>query len=108
MNQIQNLFGSLEIGIWILFVICYLVLGIFSIQGLNCTWLSYKTFSMYFWDTTIETVSKLFGDASSKKRDLCTTTLSDHYELFGVPIRAKRTAHVSGQILNCLRSLGRV
>jgi hypothetical protein len=27
----QILFGSLELGIWILFVICYLVLGIFSV-----------------------------------------------------------------------------
>jgi hypothetical protein len=50
MNQIPNVFESLEIGIWILpfdlaqggelvepFVICYLVLGIFSIRGLDCT-----------------------------------------------------------------------
>ncbi len=29
------MFGSLELGIWILFVICYLVLGVFSIRGLN-------------------------------------------------------------------------
>jgi hypothetical protein len=35
-------------------------------------------------------------------RELCITTLSDHYELFGVPIRAKRTAHLGGQIANCL------
>jgi hypothetical protein len=42
MNQIPNLFSSfskggkgdfLDIEIWILFVVCYLVLGIFSIQG---------------------------------------------------------------------------
>jgi hypothetical protein len=41
-------------------------------------------------------------------RELCITTLSDHYEFFGAPIRVKRTAHISGQILNCLRPLGRV
>ena len=29
----QNVFGSLEVGILILFVFCNLVLGIFSIQG---------------------------------------------------------------------------
>jgi len=29
----QNLFGSLELGIWILFVICYLELGIFIIKS---------------------------------------------------------------------------
>ena len=28
-------FGYLELGIWILFVICYLELGIFYIQRLN-------------------------------------------------------------------------
>ena len=32
MNQIPNVFGSLEIGIWILFVICCLVLGIFQFE----------------------------------------------------------------------------
>jgi hypothetical protein len=32
---IQNPFGSLELGIWILFVICFLVLGIFYIQVLT-------------------------------------------------------------------------
>jgi hypothetical protein len=31
----QNLFESLELGIWILFVICYLVLEISYSQGLN-------------------------------------------------------------------------
>ena len=31
----QILFGSLELGIWILFVICSLVLEIFYIQRLN-------------------------------------------------------------------------
>ena len=62
MIQIQSVFGTLEIGIWILpfdyaqggesfdfaqdhepverlvepFVICFLVLGIYSIHGLNC------------------------------------------------------------------------
>jgi uncharacterized membrane protein len=39
MTQIPNLFESLEIRIWILFVICYLVLGIFSVMG--ATVLSY-------------------------------------------------------------------
>jgi len=34
-NQIQNGFKSLRIRIWILFVICELVLGIFSIEELN-------------------------------------------------------------------------
>ena len=27
-RAVQSVFGSLELGIWILFVICYLVLGI--------------------------------------------------------------------------------
>ena len=39
MNQIDSSasdkFGSLEFGIWILFDICYLMLGIFYIQRLN-------------------------------------------------------------------------
>ena len=39
------------------------------------------------------------------QRDLCITSLRDNYELFGAPIRAKRTAHASGQIVNCLRPL---
>jgi hypothetical protein len=34
--------------------------------------------------------------------------LSACHELFGVLIRAKRTAHASGQILYCLGPLGRV
>ena len=33
MTQNPNLFESLKLRIWILFVICYLVLGVFSIQG---------------------------------------------------------------------------
>ena len=37
MNQIQNMFGSLEIEIWILFVICGLVFGTFLKEGLNRT-----------------------------------------------------------------------
>jgi hypothetical protein len=41
-------------------------------------------------------------------RELCITSESDNYEVFGAPIRAKRTAHLSGQIANCLRPLGRV
>ena len=48
MNQIQNVFGSLEIGIWILFVICYLVLEIYSTQGLNYTYISKTTYLTYF------------------------------------------------------------
>jgi hypothetical protein len=32
MNQIPNMFESLKIRIWILFVICKLVLGIFLIE----------------------------------------------------------------------------
>jgi len=35
MTQIQNMFGSLGIRIWILFDICYLMLWIFYIQKLN-------------------------------------------------------------------------
>ena len=35
MNQIPNKLESLKIRIWILFVICELGLGIFSIQELN-------------------------------------------------------------------------
>ena len=54
MNQIQNVFGSLEIGIWILFVICYLVLGVFSIHGLNYTYISDKTYLTYLWDMTLK------------------------------------------------------
>ncbi len=40
--------------------------------------------------------------------DLCITPWNGLHELFGVPIWAKRTAHASGQIANCLRLLGRV
>ena len=40
--------------------------------------------------------------------DLCITPWNGLHELFGVPIWAKRTAHASGQIANCLRPLGRV
>ena len=48
MNQIQNGFGSLELGIWILFVICYLVLEICSIQGLNYTeYIQYDFFKIF-------------------------------------------------------------
>ncbi len=47
MNQIQNMFESLKIRIWILFVICKLVLGIFSIQELNWTYIYYSTFVIY-------------------------------------------------------------
>ena len=36
MKQIQNC-GLMEVRIWILFVICYLVFGIFAVQYLNCT-----------------------------------------------------------------------
>jgi hypothetical protein len=41
-------------------------------------------------------------------RELCITSENDNYEVFGVSIRAKRAAHLSGQIANCLRPLGRV
>jgi len=43
-----------------------------------------------------------------RKRDRCITSLSGYHELSGAPIRAKRTAHFSGQTLNSLRPLGRV
>jgi hypothetical protein len=33
MNQIQNMYESLIFRIWILFVFCHLMLGIFSIKG---------------------------------------------------------------------------
>ena len=49
-----------------------------------------------------------YGQINYLGGGLCITPLSGHYELFGAPIRAKRTAHASGQILNCLRPLGRV
>jgi hypothetical protein len=42
MTQIQNMFGSLEIGAWNLFVICLLVLGILSMQNPTLT-LIYKS-----------------------------------------------------------------
>ena len=35
MTKIQNSFRSLNIGIWILFVICYLVIGILLAYGFN-------------------------------------------------------------------------
>ena len=52
MNQIPNafVFASFEIEIWILFVICCLVLGIFSFQAPN--YIPY-TFLIYIWGTTI-------------------------------------------------------
>jgi hypothetical protein len=71
-------FGSLEIGIWILpfdlaqggesfdfaqdrepverlvepFVICYLMIGIFLIQGYNFAYISRITFLIYLWGTS--------------------------------------------------------
>jgi hypothetical protein len=57
MNQIQNGFGSLELGIWILFVICYLELGIFSIQGRKYADISNTTYLTYLRDMTLEVVS---------------------------------------------------
>jgi len=35
MSKIQNYFRSLDIGIWVLFVICHLVIGILYAYGLN-------------------------------------------------------------------------
>ena len=40
--------------------------------------------------------------------ELWKTSESDNDEVFGAPIRAKRAAHLSGEIANCLRPLGRV
>jgi len=37
MDQVSNMFESLKIQIWLLFVICELVLEIFLIQELNWT-----------------------------------------------------------------------
>jgi len=48
------MFESLKIRIWILFVICLLVLGIFSVKELNWTKIYQKTFVTYLWDTTLE------------------------------------------------------
>ena len=48
----QNKFGSLEFGIWILFVICFLVLGILDIQRLNyilAIWFQFFN----IWDSTL-------------------------------------------------------
>ncbi len=50
MTKIPNLFSFLELGIWILFVIYYLVLGIFSTQGLNYTYISDSIYLTYLWD----------------------------------------------------------
>ena len=55
-------------------------------------------------DVTAILVPQVVG----KDRELCITSESDNYEVFGAPVRAKRTAHLSGQIANCLRPLGRV
>ncbi len=49
----QDLFGSLELGIWILFVICYLVFVIFNIQRLRYFQIFCSIFSTYLWDTTL-------------------------------------------------------
>ncbi len=53
MNQIPNVFGSLEIGIWLLIVICYLVLGIFLIKGLNNTDIPKTTYLTYYRGSTL-------------------------------------------------------
>ena len=45
----QNPFESLEIEIWILFVICYLVLVIFLIQVLNNAWRHQIKFFTYLY-----------------------------------------------------------
>ena len=52
-------------------------------------------------------LQKLCG-ISLTGRELYKTSESDNYEVFGAPMRAKRTAHLSGQIASCLRPLGRV
>ena len=41
----ESLFGSLELGTWELFVICYLELGIFSFRGLQITNMTYLSHS---------------------------------------------------------------
>jgi hypothetical protein len=41
------------IGDWNFGIICYLVLGIFSIQGLNYTYISNTTSLTYLWDMTL-------------------------------------------------------
>jgi hypothetical protein len=41
------------IGAWNLGIVCYLVLGIFSIQGLNYTYISNTTYLTYLWDMTL-------------------------------------------------------
>ena len=46
-NQVPNMFESLKIRIWILFVICELVLGIFSIKELNWIKIYHTTFETY-------------------------------------------------------------
>jgi len=49
MNQIPNafVFDSLELEIWNLFVIWYLVLGIFLVQARNSTQIYLKIFIIY-------------------------------------------------------------
>ena len=38
---------------WNLDIVCYLVLGFFSIQGHNCTYISNTTYLTYLWDMTL-------------------------------------------------------
>ena len=49
MSQISN---GLGIGDWILFVICYLVLGIFNLQRLKLTRISRTPILVFLGDTT--------------------------------------------------------
>jgi hypothetical protein len=49
--------GSLKIEIWILFGICYLMLGIFSIQGFNCNWIFRTTFLSSLWNASFGAVA---------------------------------------------------
>ena len=70
MNQIPNMFESLKIRIWILFVICKLVLGIFFIKKLNRAKIYQTTFITFLGDMTLSLISKFPGNICSRSDDL--------------------------------------
>ena len=58
-KQILNIFESLKIWFWILFVICELVFVIFSLKEVVYTQIYHTTFVTLLWDMTLEAISKM-------------------------------------------------
>jgi len=65
------LFGSLELGIWILLVICYLELGAFFIQSINFG--IQIEFLIYLWDKKAVTALWKLGENQVSCQMKCNT-----------------------------------